>query len=313
MAGTYFESSFAFIDADRTEQHLTDSYGPVVIDREFRHFSQDLAGDSDIQLHTGRFEGSYSCTIEIGQFVIASAVSTCLWEEGTDRGDMAAQPVIFRPETPYVNQLADTENRAVVFDPDALQRTAGLVYGRDDIAVSFDGPHPVTPKTAATWLAAVALARAHQQTGLLADDLIRASLFRLLSITALHAFRLRGDRLALHASAERLSRVYHAATTYLHDNAALPITVDDAAAATGASGAELVAAFRAHDPRQDSPDAYLRSVRLRAAFDDLRAADPTRGDTVGAIARRWGFASPSRFAAHVRASYGVTPKWVLDR
>jgi AraC-like DNA-binding protein len=44
----------------------------------------------------------------------------------------------------------------------------------------------------------------------------------------------------------------------------------------------------------------------------LQEADPTLGDTVQEVAHRWGFASPSRFAAHFRAAFGVTPKWVLD-
>ena len=40
------------------------------------------------------------------------------------------------------------------------------------------------------------------------------------------------------------------------------------------------------------------------------AADPDR-DSVTAVAYRWGFSSPSRFAAYYRRSYGVTPSHTL--
>ena len=56
-----------------------------------------------------------------------------------------------------------------------------------------------------------------------------------------------------------------------------------------------------------SPMAYVRRVRLECAHRELQAADPTSGDTVAAIAARWGFAKPDRFAAAYRAAYGVAP------
>ncbi|WP_372460725.1 helix-turn-helix domain-containing protein [Actinomycetospora endophytica] len=46
---------------------------------------------------------------------------------------------------------------------------------------------------------------------------------------------------------------------------------------------------------------------MEGAHRDLEAADPTRGDTVGAIAARWGFAHPGRFAIDYRRSYGRSP------
>jgi AraC-like DNA-binding protein len=52
---------------------------------------------------------------------------------------------------------------------------------------------------------------------------------------------------------------------------------------------------------------YLRRVRLGCAHQELKAADPTMGGTVTAIARRWGWASPAQFAAAYRRAYGQTP------
>jgi len=50
-------------------------------------------------------------------------------------------------------------------------------------------------------------------------------------------------------------------------------------------------------PARHQPMAYLRVVRLDRAHHDLLATDPSHGDTVTAIAARWGFYSNSRFAA----------------
>ena len=60
-----------------------------------------------------------------------------------------------------------------------------------------------------------------------------------------------------------------------------------------------------------TPALYLRQVRLTHAHDDLRAADPTHGDEVATIARRWGFGDPRRFADHYRTAYGRSPSDTL--
>lgn len=58
------------------------------------------------------------------------------------------------------------------------------------------------------------------------------------------------------------------------------------------------------------PMAYLRSVRLARAHAELRAADPAR-ETVGAIARRWGFTNLTCFAGQHREAYGELPHETL--
>jgi AraC-like DNA-binding protein len=50
--------------------------------------------------------------------------------------------------------------------------------------------------------------------------------------------------------------------------------------------------------------------RAECAHRELLAADP--GDeSVTAVAYRWGFSSPSRFAATYREAYGVAPSCTL--
>ncbi len=62
-----------------------------------------------------------------------------------------------------------------------------------------------------------------------------------------------------------------------------------------------------------SPMSYLQRVRLEQAHRDLQVADPAAGDTVAAIARRWGFAKPGHFASIYRRRYGVLPSHTLRR
>jgi AraC-like DNA-binding protein len=61
-----------------------------------------------------------------------------------------------------------------------------------------------------------------------------------------------------------------------------------------------------------TPMEYLRRVRLNHAYHDLITADPAT-ETVTGIAYRWGFTSPSRFAALYRRAYGIAPSRTLRR
>jgi transcriptional regulator GlxA family with amidase domain len=57
--------------------------------------------------------------------------------------------------------------------------------------------------------------------------------------------------------------------------------------------------------------AYLRTVRMQRVREDLlKACD---GDTVSAIATRWGFFEFGRFAGQYRKLYGETPSETLRR
>jgi transcriptional regulator GlxA family with amidase domain len=58
---------------------------------------------------------------------------------------------------------------------------------------------------------------------------------------------------------------------------------------------------------------YLRRVRLDHAHRELVTGDPSRGDTVRAIAARWGFAHAGRFSTAYHAVYGCSPSHTLHR
>jgi transcriptional regulator GlxA family with amidase domain len=87
-------------------------------------------------------------------------------------------------------------------------------------------------------------------------------------------------------------------------------TVADIAAAAFVTMRAVQLAFRKHIGT--TPTGYLRRVRLDHARRDLVSGDPAR-ETVTAVAYRWGFPSPSRFAAYYREAYGVLLSHTLSR
>ena len=80
-----------------------------------------------------------------------------------------------------------------------------------------------------------------------------------------------------------------------------PLGLADLASHAGVSARRLQQAFVEHVGV--SPMAHLRAVRLERAHRDLRDTDLP----VAAIAVRWGFNNPGRFAAAYRAAYGESP------
>ena len=103
--------------------------------------------------------------------------------------------------------------------------------------------------------------------------------------------------------------VVRRATACIDAHAAEPITLDDIAAAARVGVRGLQAAFARHG--DIGPMGYLRRVRMERAHRDLQHGDPARGDTVAAIASRWGFAAPGRFAVEYRKRYGRPPSRTL--
>ena len=99
------------------------------------------------------------------------------------------------------------------------------------------------------------------------------------------------------------------AIAFIDTNASTDVDLADIAAAAYVSPRALQYAFQRH--LGTTPMAYLRRVRLDAAHHQLQAADPTRGDTVTAIAARWGFAHLGRFAAAYHRTYGQPPSTTL--
>jgi AraC-like DNA-binding protein len=142
-----------------------------------------------------------------------------------------------------------------------------------------------------------------------ASPLILQSTARLLAATALAVFpnTLTAEPAARDwrdASPATLRR----AIAFIDDQAEKDISVADIAAAANVSIRAVQLAFRRH--LDTTPLRYLRRVRLARAHAQLLTGDPA-SESVTAVAYRWGFSSPSRFAASYRRAYGVTPSQAL--
>ncbi|MBV9205948.1 MAG: helix-turn-helix transcriptional regulator [Actinobacteria bacterium] len=151
--------------------------------------------------------------------------------------------------------------------------------------------------------------------GLLADSeagaapLVIGPAARLLAATALAVFP--NTAVAEPTSTDRHDarpQTVRRAASFIEAHADRDITLADIAAAASVTIRAVQLAFRRH--LDTTPMEYLRRVRLDRAHRQLLAADPGR-ETVTAIAYRWGFPSPSRFAASYRAAYGIPPSQTL--
>jgi len=169
---------------------------------------------------------------------------------------------------------------------------------------------PVTVSGARQWREAV-----RYVDNLLADPaaaaapLVLNSAARLLAATALTVF----PNAAVTEPAVCDRNDAHPATldravSFIEAHADIDITITDIARAVGVTTRAIQLAFRRH--LDTTPAGYLRRIRLDQAHRQLQAADPHR-ESVTAVAYRWGFSSPSRFATYYRRVYGVLPSHTL--
>lgn len=103
--------------------------------------------------------------------------------------------------------------------------------------------------------------------------------------------------------------VLRRAIAYIDAHADQALTVGDIARAVGVGVRALQHAFRQR--HETTPLGYLQQVRLARAHCELSDAIPGDGKTVAAVAARWGFAKPGRFAAKYREIYGQSPSHTL--
>ncbi|MFF1632895.1 helix-turn-helix transcriptional regulator [Leifsonia sp. NPDC058248] len=301
-------------DIDVAREILRATYGSAELASGalagFRYL-EETHGDEHVLISRLGFAGEVQTLADVQYITIASAVSGYLWEVGDERGALADQPALFQFGHPIGARIDDCVIDVVNFDRASLAATARRLYVDDTIRLDFDSPLPASPTDARRWMAAQSFARDVAVSAAYDSPLVRASLNRGLAVAALEGFRLAGDRVQRSASFRAQRRAFTLGSRFLEDNASLPITVDDAAQHAGVSTHQLVTAFLALGSL--SPAAFLQRVRLAAAHQDLTAADSTRGDTVGAIATRWGFAHAGSFARRYREHYGVSPRWTLER
>ena len=141
------------------------------------------------------------------------------------------------------------------------------------------------------------------------SPILMGQVFRLIVATALETFPNttldRARYTALPASPGSVRR----AMAYIEERAGDDIDLTDIAEAAHVGPRALQRAFRR--AMDTTPLGYLRSIRLERAHEQLVAADGDDGTTVVAVAARWGFGHPGRFAGAYRARYGRSPSETL--
>lgn len=105
--------------------------------------------------------------------------------------------------------------------------------------------------------------------------------------------------------------VVRRAMEFIEANADRPVTLPQIAAAVQIGPRGLQHAFRRQ--ADSTPMEYLRRVRLQRAHEELQRAEPTQGETVGAVAARHGFGNPGRFRRFYLLTYGRSPTETLAR
>lgn len=187
----------------------------------------------------------------------------------------------------------------------AVRDVARAAFVEEPATLDLDSVRPVSPEMERLWRANMAFYRDHVlQPETYEHVLIRQEATRSLLTTAILAFGLHrpNERGAAPSAAARRARLH--IDEHLHE----PLTVHDIATAARLSVRGLQYAFhRAYDM---SPMSYLRSARLSAVRRELLAGD-SEGDTVSAVARRWGFLHMGRFAAAYRDAYKESPRATL--
>jgi AraC-like DNA-binding protein len=218
--------------------------------------------------------------------------------------------VLHRPGRPLINQCRDFDMVSLNLDPALVAAVAALRTGIAPDDFRFDGSDPLSPTLAAYFRETMAYVY-----GLLTSppeplpSLAISAAADLAASAALVTFPNTATAYDRPAVGPLTPASVRRAVSYIESHAAEPITATWIAEAARVTPRALQAAFRRH--LDSTPMAYLRRVRLSRAHRDLLHADPTTGDTVSAIAHRWGYLNLSHFAADYRAAYGRSPSQTL--
>jgi AraC-like DNA-binding protein len=220
-------------------------------------------------------------------------------------------PVLFPPHQVVSALWADIDAECVCLQAADVERVAVEMTGIETVALRFTGLRPMSPGLGRHWdhLVRHLIGAVLRHPDVTANPLIAGQLTEQLAAAALDTFP--STRLAAHPRVPpgyATPAVVRRAITFIEANADREMTLSEIAAASGIGARGLQAAFLRH--QDTTPTAYARRVRMERAHRQLQAADPADPagrDTVAAIAARWGFADPSRFATEYQQTYHHAP------
>lgn len=234
---------------------------------------------------------------------------------GTNGTERSYRPgdvfLAIQPGQPHVGHSIDIDTELTVIDPVLLSQVAATAPTRTPQPLRFTGCDPISAESARLWLNTCAYVRDTflAVPGATAEPLVTASVERLLAAVALAVFP--NNALTDPTTEDQRDAnpaILRRAVAFIDEHAHEDITVAGIAAAGRVTVRAVQLAFRRH--LETTPTAYLRRIRLDHAHRELATADPAL-NTVTAVAYRWGFSSPSRFAAYYRQVYGAHPSQTL--
>lgn len=293
-------------DPEQMEEALGEVYGELSFGRvaeelELRQHAlvDDLVTWSSAYLGTNVRVG----TEGVGGYLVARicAGAYALSSRDGDHPVGLGQSVLLRPDAPLWCRVDHAQIESAELAATEIEDARERFLPYADPVNEGPGAVLVDPQAAAYWWACMShyltLMRSPQ---LYQHDLLRETARENLLAASLVAFGLSeppADRVAAESIVKR-------AELYVDDHLAEPLTVPAIAAAVAVSVRSLQQAFRR--ARESTPNDYLRRARLSAARHDLLTSDPGRV-TVAAIARRWGFLNPGRFAARYHDEFDRRP------
>lgn len=300
-----------------TDTRDWDAAHRAVADVYFPHELRALGspGDVDLQLRTIELDGvtigrlNWGTDVEItceypGAHEINIPLSGHLHSRsGTDDVvSLPGQATVFRAGRPSLitRWSADCHVIGVKFDADRLDREADRIHaGPLRPQLHLPDRIDVTRPDAGNWFTLVRAlsAQLREPSNLLANPLVGPQLASAVTTAFLLAVTPEVADADLTLQPRMVKRVLDA----LRDDPARPWTLADMAELAGTSVRRLQEGFAEYVQR--TPTATLRDIRLDRARADLAAGSATVTD----VAARWGFSSPSRFAAAYRGRYGRSP------
>jgi AraC-like DNA-binding protein len=304
------------VGLDAAAEVLSRTYGPVRITArgQRRGIRLEQATLGPVQLHDVALGMEYDAVGNGPRSLVFGEVTSGRFRQTSEGGDRYYQPgdLFFagQPGHAYTATVHDVSLRVAVIDPALTAQVAATAPGRPPAPVRFTGHRAVSPQAASQWTATVAYLRGLLASPQAADaPLVTASAARLLAAVTLGAFP--NDAVTDPTTQDRhdgSTATLRRAVAFIDEHAHEDIALADVAAAARVTIRAVQLAFRRH--LNTTPTSYLRQVRLDHAHRELQSADPDR-DSVTAVSYRWGFASPSRFAAYYRGAYGVAPSRTL--
>lgn len=283
--------------------------------RESTEFRVRSATNADVAADRVRVTMNFGVTIEpADQLTFAAVGRGRMWlsSGGDERVVGRGDAFLYRLDVATRVDWHDVELGVIRLPVAPLAELAEQRAGIAAADLRFESMTPVSPAATRLWrgVSELLAAELYAPDSAMSSPLVAEQLLRMVATTALAAFPNTTMTVGHVREPGRVApATLRRAVAHMESHAAQPVRLTEVASAAGIGVRALQYGFLRH--YGVTPTRYLQRIRLDRAHSELQSADPTRGDTVAAIAVGWGFAKPGRFAALYRERYGRPPSHTL--